>query len=163
MLTLEGRKAIKLKELERLNPERLKYELVFAPGPGVTYDQLAEVRHFVQEPERVYQSDMAVAMRLKELALGVEPERTTKVILFGSRARGDAQPDSDFDLLVVMRGIAPVEADAFRLALYRAFRGTGVAVEPFVMSEDDFEESRTVVGGIAYPAWSEGVVLYEKP
>jgi predicted nucleotidyltransferase len=32
---------------------------------------------------------------------GVEP-RPGRVLLFGSRARGDARPDSDFDLLVVM-------------------------------------------------------------
>ena len=31
----------------------------------------------------------------------VEP-RTKRLLLFGSRARGDARPDSDFDLLVVM-------------------------------------------------------------
>ena len=33
--------------------------------------------------------------------LGVEVER---VILFGSRARGDARPDSDYDILVVVKG-----------------------------------------------------------
>jgi len=31
-------------------------------------------------------------------------ERLTHVILFGSHARGDAQPDSDIDVLVVLRG-----------------------------------------------------------
>ncbi len=31
----------------------------------------------------------------------VEP-RTKRLLLFGSRARGDARPDSDFDVLVVM-------------------------------------------------------------
>jgi predicted nucleotidyltransferase len=32
--------------------------------------------------------------------LGVEVE---KIILFGSRARGDARPDSDYDILVVVK------------------------------------------------------------
>jgi len=36
----------------------------------------------------------------------------------------------------------------------------GAAVEPWVMSEDEFEESKTVVGGLAYSAWKEGVVLH---
>ncbi len=161
-LTTEGRKAIALKKLERLNPDRLKYEMVFVRG-AVTYDQLDEVRRFVREPEGVYERDLAIAHRLKDLVLQVEEKRTRKIVLFGSRARGDARPDSDFDLLVVLRGITPEDANSCRLALYRAFRGTGVAVEPFVMDEEEFEETRTVIGGIAYPAWKEGVLLYEKP
>ena len=109
----------------------------------------------------MYGSDLAVANRLKDLALQVDGLRIRKIILFGSRARGDARPDSDFDLLVVARGVTPAEKDSYRLALYRAFRGTGVAAEPWVMSEDEFEETKTVIGGLAYPASSEGVVLYD--
>ena len=29
------------------------------------------------------------------------------------------------------------------------------------MSEREFEETKQVIGGLAYPAWKEGVVLYE--
>ncbi|WP_411875407.1 nucleotidyltransferase domain-containing protein [Vulcanococcus limneticus] len=39
------------------------------------------------------------------------PHRPGRVLLFGSRARGDARPDSDLDLLVVVG-----EEDAERLA-----------------------------------------------
>lgn len=35
-------------------------------------------------------------------------ERLVRLVLFGSRARGDADPDSDIDVLVVLRG--PVES-----------------------------------------------------
>jgi len=31
------------------------------------------------------------------------------------------------------------------------------------MSEEEFEESKTVIGGLAYPAWKHGVVLYANP
>lgn len=31
-------------------------------------------------------------------------ERLSKVVLFGSQARGDAEPDSDIDVLVVLKG-----------------------------------------------------------
>jgi predicted nucleotidyltransferase len=38
---------------------------------------------------------------VKAALAGVQP-RPGRVLLFGSRARGDARPDSDLDLLVVM-------------------------------------------------------------
>lgn len=161
-LTTEGRKAIALKKLERLNPERLKYQLIFVRD-SVTYDQLSEVRRFVQEPEGLYGHDLQIAQRLKDLALQVDGERIRKIILFGSRARGDARPDSDYDLLVVLRRITPEEKHSYLLDLYRAFRGTGVAVEPWVMDEEEFEETKGVIGGLAYPASKEGVVLYANP
>lgn len=158
--TAEGRKAIALKKVERLNPDRLKYELVFVSG-GVTYDQLAEVRRFVQEPERAYEHDLALAKKLKDLVLQVDGDRVRRIILFGSRARGDARPDSDFDLLVVLRDTRPERKYAELLTLYRALESVGVAAEPWVMSEEEFEETKSVIGGLAYPAWKEGVILYE--
>ena len=161
-LTTEGRKAIALRKLEHLNPDRLKYELVFAQD-GVTYDQLTEVRRFVREPEGVYEHDLMIAQKLKDLILQADGSRVRRIILFGSRARGDARPDSDFDLLVVFRHMTPEEKHANLLALYRVFEGVGVVAEPWVMSEEEFEETKTVIGGLAYPAWKEGVLLYENP
>ncbi len=157
-LTNEGRKAIALRGLERLNPDRLRYELIFAKS-GVTYDQLDEVRRFVREPEGIYAHDLDVARKLKDLVLRVDGKRIRKIILFGSRARGDARPDSDYDLLVVLRDIPPDEKRSYRLALYDALQGTGA--EPWVMGEEEFEETKSVIGGLAHPAWTEGVLLYE--
>jgi hypothetical protein len=47
------------------------------------------------------------------------------------------------------------------LELYDALHGIGVAVEPHPMSELEFEETKGVIGGLAYPAATEGVILYE--
>jgi predicted nucleotidyltransferase len=33
------------------------------------------------------------------------PQRIERVVLFGSRARGDANPDSDYDIAVFLRGM----------------------------------------------------------
>ncbi|MFQ5828278.1 MAG: nucleotidyltransferase domain-containing protein [Candidatus Methylomirabilia bacterium] len=107
--------------------------------------------------------DTAIENRLRDLVLQTNGSRVRRIILFGSRARGDARPDSDFDLLVVLRDIVPGETRSCRLALYRAFEGAGVVAEPWVMGEEEFEETKGVIGGLAYPAWKEGVVLYEKP
>jgi predicted nucleotidyltransferase len=161
-ITAEGRKAVALRKLTGLNPDKLRYELVFA-GTGVTYEKLAEARRFVQEPERAYEADLTTARRLKDLILKADARPVRKIILFGSRARGDARADSDFDLLVVVPGITPSEKRTYLVDLYAALRGAGVTAEPWVMDEQEFEESKQVIGGLAYPAWKEGVVLYDNP
>ena len=43
-------------------------------------------------------------------------ERIERVILFGSRARGDARPDSDYDVAVFLRDMDDRGAELFRLA-----------------------------------------------
>jgi predicted nucleotidyltransferase len=162
LITAEGRKAVALRKLAGLNPDRLRYELVFA-GTGVTYEKLAEARRFVQEPERAYKADLTTARRLKDLILKADVRPVRKIILFGSRARGDARADSDFDLLVVVPDLTPSEKRTYLVDLYAALRGAGVTAEPWAMDEREFEESKQVIGGLAYPAWKDGVVLYDNP
>jgi predicted nucleotidyltransferase len=158
--TAEGRKAMALRKLEGLNPERLRYEILFADST-LGYEQLVEARRFVREPERAYLPDLAAAAQLKDRILSLDEGRVRKVILFGSRARGDAREDSDYDLLVLVRAMTADERRTFRLELWRALRGVGVSAEPWVMDESEFEESKAVIGGLAHPAWAEGVLLHE--
>ena len=101
-----------------------------------------------------------ILQRIRDHILAADGRAVRRVILFGSRARGEARPDSDYDVLVLVTGMDAAQRSAFRSKLYRAVEDIGAAVEPWVMSEDEFEESKTVVGGLAYPAWKEGVVLH---
>ena len=41
-------------------------------------------------------------------------DRLIELKLFGSRARADSRPDSDYDVLVVLRGQVNAEAELFR-------------------------------------------------
>ena len=43
-------------------------------------------------------------------------DRLERVVLFGSRARGDAQSDSDYDIAVFLRGMTDRIAELYRLA-----------------------------------------------
>lgn len=156
----EGRKAMALRRLERINPGRLRYELVFVRDRPA-YDDLAAVRRFVREPERLYGYDVAVSERVRDRIREALGQRVRRIILFGSRARGEALPDSDYDLLVVLDALASPERQGIILNLYAACRSSGATVEPHPMSELEFEETRGVIGGLAYAAAKEGVVLYE--
>jgi len=83
-----------------------------------------------------------------------------QVILFGSYAEGRATTDSDLDLLVITkRSLGRKE----RLSRTRGlFRDVPVPIQVITISRREFEETRDVIGGIAYPASKYGRVIYEK-
>jgi predicted nucleotidyltransferase len=83
------------------------------------------------------------------------------VILFGSAARGEAGPDSDVDLLVVVDDDTP--ADRVTLAAgYEARRNYRRAADVIPIRRSMFERKRRVVGSLAATADAEGIVVYER-
>lgn len=82
-----------------------------------------------------------------------------RVILFGSAAAGQMGRDSDIDLLVVEQRPANTRAEGIKIR--RALGDVGYPVDVIVMASERFEESKDVMGGLAYPAHHEGRVLYE--
>jgi len=82
-----------------------------------------------------------------------------KVILFGSYACGTPTADSDVDLLVVMAN-PPSWREACQASAELGQR-LPVPLEIRFMAEEEFEETKEVVGGLAYPAHHWGKVLYE--
>ena len=85
-----------------------------------------------------------------------EPDR---VILFGSGATGTMTPDSDVDLLVVERQVEDWRQEALRIR--SALTGLPFPFDVVVMTRERFEETRDVIGGLAWPAARHGKVLYE--
>jgi predicted nucleotidyltransferase len=83
-----------------------------------------------------------------------------QVILSGSHARGDAGPDSDVDLLVVMdvEGSRLEKCVEIRLALHEFL----VPMDVLVTTPEDFAWRKDVVGTIEWPASREGKVLYAR-
>jgi predicted nucleotidyltransferase len=88
----------------------------------------------------------------------LSPER---IILFGSYAEGRATVHSDLDLLVVVE--QPLSLGARRAQTRDLFRDIPLPVQVITISRQEFEETRSVIGGIAYPADKYGKVIYEKP
>jgi len=82
-----------------------------------------------------------------------------RVILFGSVATGSATADSDLDLLVVLDDVADARAESIRLR--DALGDLGMPIDVIVMSTERFEETKHVIGGVAYPAHKYGRVIYE--
>ena len=87
--------------------------------------------------------------------------RPRRVILFGSQARGDANPDSDFDLLVIVDDDTPPEKVTLK-AGYESRRGYRDSADVFPVRESVFQKKRNIVGTLSFDASREGVVVYER-
>lgn len=85
-----------------------------------------------------------------------QPDR---IILFGSASTGQMTRDSDIDLLVLERD--PHDNREERLRIRQALKALGYPFDVIVMPIERFEESKNVIGGIAYPAHKYGRVVYE--
>src|SRR5213083_2704294 len=98
-----------------------------------------------------------IGRMVKRIVKQFDPEQ---IILFGSQARGDAGPDSDVDLLVVMdfEGTARDQRVEIRLALHDIL----VPKDVIVTRPVDFVWRKEVVGTIEWPAAREGKVLYAR-
>jgi len=96
------------------------------------------------------------------LTLVVEALDPQTVILFGSHARGEAGPDSDWDLFVIVDDDAPRERVSLDVA-YRAILPFPEAADVVPCRRMRFEARRGVIGSLAWTAAEEGVVVYERP
>ena len=85
--------------------------------------------------------------------------RPERIILFGSAATGDMGPDSDLDLLVIEHGFTNAREESIRLRA--ALESVDVPADIFPMHPERFEETKNVIGGLAFPANKYGVVIYE--
>ncbi len=83
-----------------------------------------------------------------------------KVILFGSYGRGEAVPDSDVDLLIVMQVEGPKRAAQLRVR--EELHDIRLPKDVIVSTPDEFGWRQEVVGTIEAQAAEEGQVLYER-
>ena len=100
-------------------------------------------------------SDSVIERIVQRLVAALSPER---IYLFGSQARGEAGPDSDYDLLVVVPA-STLPRYRRDQAAFEALLGVGVAKDVLVLTHDEFERQRTVVCSLPATVEREGVLL----
>ncbi len=93
----------------------------------------------------------------RRIASRFGPER---IVLFGSHARGDGGPDSDADLLVVVRPEGPRRKFATEMDL--ALWGIDLPADVIMVTPDELERDRDRPWTVTHVALREGRVLYER-
>jgi predicted nucleotidyltransferase len=83
-----------------------------------------------------------------------------EIRLFGSRARGDAQAASDWDLFVVVSDDLEAADDLF--AGYRLRRETRTRADVILCPLAEFREDQDTPNTLAYEAAHHGVIVYER-
>jgi predicted nucleotidyltransferase len=100
--------------------------------------------------------DPALAEVVRRLIHAYRPER---IYLFGSVARGDAGPHSDYDILVVVPDDAPPERRRSRIA-YESLWGTGVAADVLVWTASQFDSRVHLAASLPATIIREGRLLH---
>lgn len=102
------------------------------------------------------EQDPVLREMVDRLVHALHPER---IFLFGSRARGDARPDSDYDLLAVVpdSDLAPHRRDVLA---FRALCGVGAAKDVLVWTREEFESRSRVATSLPATVLREGRLVY---
>jgi len=81
-----------------------------------------------------------------------------KIILFGSRAKGNARADSDYDLLIVKDGIK--DSNKIEGEIYISFVGLETPVDIILTTSEKLEKYKDTLGYVYKSALKDGIVVY---
>ncbi|MBE7183743.1 MAG: nucleotidyltransferase domain-containing protein [Methylobacterium mesophilicum] len=98
----------------------------------------------------------ALSLLVARLAEALDPQM---IWLFGSRARGDARPDSDFDLLVVAKEKGAFDSDDYD-KVYAPASQTGVGADVVPCDLDVYRASLGLSTSFVYRVVEEGRLVY---
>jgi predicted nucleotidyltransferase len=104
---------------------------------------------------RVVFDDAVISEVARRLLRAAPPQ--TRVILFGSHARGQAGRHSDLDFLVIEPSVEDAVEESTRLR--KAFRDLDVFADVIVVSDEEAEAWRDVYGSVIHAALAEGRLL----
>ena len=100
--------------------------------------------------------DPYLAEIVRRLVAALQPER---IYLFGSRARGEAKADSDYDVLVIVSN-SDMPQHKREQAAYHHLWGVGVPIDVLVLTTEECERQASVVTSLPATVREEGEIVY---
>jgi predicted nucleotidyltransferase len=94
---------------------------------------------------------------VNKIAIGVSPE---KIILFGSYAAGNANNDSDLDLLIIKDTDLPRHKRSFDIQ--KLLIGSMIPMDILVYTTKEFELEKNEINSFLYSAIKTSKILYER-
>lgn len=98
-----------------------------------------------------------VDQMVRRIVTAVDPDR---IVLFGSRARGEGDSQSDFDILIIGPSAEPRWQRT--IPVYRLLSGMGVPKDVVWWTPEEVEEWRAVQSHFINTVCREGEVVYER-
>jgi hypothetical protein len=80
-----------------------------------------------------------------------------RISAFGSRARGTAHPESDFDLCVIVPAVTPEVREAIYAIAWEIGFAEGCVLAPILLSRDDFDDAPLSASTLVRTIRREGV------
>lgn len=107
-------------------------------------------KQLVTQPECLFEAVERIVKRFAPL----------RIILFGSWVRGEARPDSDLDLLVVLPQVENKRRAT--IEILRTLNGLPVGKDVVVTTPEEIASRGDVIGQVLRPALREGRIIYER-
>jgi predicted nucleotidyltransferase len=99
--------------------------------------------------------EQTLEQAVKRIVAAAQP---TRVIVFGSYGRSDADEGSDLDIMVIKPQVSDKYTEMIRL--HEAVGSIGAGVDVLVYSEEEYDRRSQVPGTVLYWARKEGRALY---
>ncbi len=125
-------------------------------------EEVAAALEAIETPEQKPVGPFRSAQAAQDFLVGrmVFTAHPQAVWLFGSRARGDARPDSDFDLMVVLPDDDTIVEDVRRGQLADSVIGAGIGVDVAVCRAEDFAAYGQAAGSLIRTVHEQGREIY---
>ncbi len=111
----------------------------------------------------ILEKDPILRRIIEVIVKEIDPD---KIILFGSRARGDYKEDSDYDILVLKEGVRPEERREIQAKVRMRLLDEGIYryadIDVVVQDPQRYEELSQKWYLIYYDIKIEGKVIYDK-